>query len=93
MKDKALEGKKAAQLLENPIYLGAVESLREKYYKRIETSKGEAQGEREDAYYLLRALRSLEAEIKGVVDSGKAAEAAQGRQRVINRLNRLKQGD
>lgn len=91
MTDKILEGHKASQLLSNPTYQQAVSSLRDKYYRRIETSAGSAREEREEAYYLLKTLRLLEQEIKSVVDAGKVAEHEQKNLKALEKLNKLKQ--
>lgn len=90
MIDKVLEGKKAEQLLNDPIFKKVVSTLRDKYHSRIERSRAEDADLREDCYHLLRALKNLVAEIEDVVASGMVEESTRANIAAIDRHNQLK---
>lgn len=90
MKNKIVEGNKARQLLENPIFKQVVDQVRSNYQAKIESSKAGDKELREDSYYILRALRALEIEIKRIVDEGVTAEHSERVAQAERNLNILK---
>jgi hypothetical protein len=89
-KDRILEGKKAEQLVNNPIYQQAIDGVRAKQYALIESSKGDESQKREDSYNLLRALRALENEIVWIIQDGRVAEEESLHLAAIEKLNTLR---
>ena len=69
------EGTAAAALLDNPIFLTAIEAIRAQCAEAILTSlPADVQG-REDAYSLSRALSAVTAELGALASAAEAVEA------------------
>ena len=82
-----LDGIKAKQLLNDPLVIKALADMRHNLYDMIQRSSFDQSKEREDCYYMLRAVESFEGQFKKIINAGIAAEqkiAAAGR--VVKRI-------
>ena len=74
--DELLHGTRAAQVLENEAFIGAVDALKARYRSAWEYSAwDDAQG-REAAYRAAAALDEIVKQLRSVVTTGKMAEVA-----------------
>lgn len=66
-------GRECAQLLDNPLLKEAFTAIRDNAMRRIKTSGLGEQREREELWFLLRALDLVETHLTQVVTTGKLA--------------------
>lgn len=70
------EGEAASFLLENPLFLKAIEAIRRDCAEAILTSPPDATKGREETYHLARALSAITQELTGLSAAGEAIMAA-----------------
>ena len=75
LEQAVIKAERARQLLEDPMLVGALKSMRETVYKNIETSNWKAKGEREELYRMLTSIAAFEKQFKRIVADGKAAKS------------------
>jgi hypothetical protein len=78
--DEELEitrGKDSHRLLENPLLKEALEAIKSRTRKKVEDSLPSQKEVREGAYWLLCAVKELEAHLTSFVNTGKLASTAQ----------------
>lgn len=61
----------AKQIINSPLTKEAIEGMRSKMYRAIESSKFSHTEAREEAYHMLRAINLFESEFKSMIDKGK----------------------
>lgn len=66
-------GQRAAAILRDPIVKEAFDEIRESYVSAWEQSSASDTDEREQAYYLLKALQSFRGQFESAVQTGKMA--------------------
>ena len=82
--DAKLKGDKASQLLRDPLLSEAIDEIRSSLYSKIENSSFKQRDEREDCYFMLRAVESFEGMLRKYINAGKTA-ASEERQSILNR--------
>lgn len=66
-------GQRAEKIVNDPLFVGAFEELRQSILKKIETSPTRDQEGREYCFLLLKALNDVRANLEGKVRDGKYA--------------------
>jgi hypothetical protein len=66
-------GHRAAQLLEDPLFVEAIAGMRDSLLEEWQKSKLGATGEREALFHLWCAIDSFEAQFREIVNGGKIA--------------------
>lgn len=85
-------GRKAETLLRDPLFVDAVEAVRLGIHALIETSDFSQDKEREDAYHMLRALKSVTGQLEKHIRAGKGetAQQAESTRSTVMRVAELK---
>lgn len=79
---------RAKQILEDPLFDQAFSDIRGLLYDKIAGSDFKEGKEREDCYFMLRAIESLKGQFERHINTGRAAEATLA-QKVIKRVQEL----
>ena len=67
-------GQEAKLLINNTTLKGVISSIRDEQYRVIEATKATQADDREEAYYLLRAIRLLEQRLGSIIRQGSIEE-------------------
>lgn len=87
---KRQRGIRAKQLLDDELIKNAFNDIRDNIFKKIGSSSFDQSKEREDCYYMLRAVESLEGLFKKHINEGRLAEEKLTlSQRVVKRIQEL----
>ena len=77
MSDEAVrKGRKADQLMQDEVFSGILEKMRNDQYWVFESSKPEESAKREIAWSMLKAIENFRIEVTKMVDNGKVAQRA-----------------
>jgi predicted FMN-binding regulatory protein PaiB len=77
MSDEAVrKGRKADQLMQDEVFSGILEKMRNDQYWVFESSKPEESAKRELAWSMLKAIENFRIEVTKMVDNGKVAQRA-----------------
>ena len=77
MSDEAVrKGRKADQLMQDEVFSGILEKMRNDQYWVFESSKPEESAKRELAWSMLKAIEHFRIEATKMVDNGKVAQRA-----------------
>lgn len=75
LKQIAIKGTRAEQVMNDPTVRDALTKMRETLYNNIETSAYKDVIEREECYKMLKCISAFERELKRVMEGGKVAES------------------
>jgi len=89
--DLLRKGRQAEQLMMDPLFLEAVQSVRTGIQAQIEDSDFSQADQREDAYRMLRALKAVTGQIEKHIRAAKGAEAEeQEKLRAVKRVAEIR---